>query len=81
MERDRYHTLVAPLFSVSIEGEYHKLGKGSGLNAPLLVDMPLMSLALNRVLDMLKVLLLVLTFASVSTASFASSFLLSCLGD
>lgn len=30
---------------------------------------------------MLKVLLLVLTFASVSTASFASSFLLSCLGD
>lgn len=45
MERDRYHTLVAPLFSVSIEGEYHKLGKGSGLNAPLQVDMPLMSLA------------------------------------
>lgn len=32
MERDRYHTLVALLFSVSIEGEYHKLGKGSGLN-------------------------------------------------
>lgn len=24
--------MVAPLFSVSIEGEYHKLGKGSGLN-------------------------------------------------